>query len=79
MQCETCRGKMRCTYSVPAGLQVRYRVYRCQNCNVWLETTELSTRMYESGSGREDIAALVKAAERRRLVIIKRTKGKATG
>ncbi len=63
MTCDNCGRKMRCRYSVPTGLQLRFRTYKCK-CGTFLTTFEMPERMFMSGRDREDVAAVMDGAKR---------------
>ena len=79
LTCENCGGRMACRYSVPAGPQLRFRVYRCAGCKSYVESVELPCKMYDGGWEAGEVKELVAAARRRHLMFAYRHHKPKTG
>lgn len=71
MICVECKGKMKCTYSVPTVQNTRYRIYVCAPCKREMRTFEIDVMMIENPK----IKAILNHAEENRLKLLWGLKG----
>lgn len=87
MKCEKCGAKMKCTFSAPTGIRTRYRVHKCPECNLYLNTTEMPISWIEAMSGSPEdfndrmakLKSQINSVIKRHISFIRKTKKGSSG